>query len=115
MVESKPLLLASASLIGVFVIGLVGEQMSLGFTDIKDIDSGYAGSVVHLRGVVKEFKEFSVGIKLLLEQDDYRIAVVYFTKDKIGKKNMCADVVGEVQNKAGSLEVDASSVYLFIC
>jgi hypothetical protein len=28
---------------------------------------------------------------------------------------MCADVVGEVQNKEGSLEVDASSVYLFIC
>ncbi len=102
-------------MIGIIVISFVGEQMSLGFTDIKEIDSGYSGNVVHLRGVVKEFKEFSAGVKLLLEQEDYKISVVYFTKDTTGKRNMCADVVGEVQNKEGSLEVDASSVYLFIC
>lgn len=101
---------------GIFIISLIGDSIELGFTNIKGIDADMAGSVIHVRGVVKEFKEFSAGVKMLIEQESYKISVVYFTKGKIlGKRNMCADVVGEVKTTNGALEIDASSVFLFIC
>jgi hypothetical protein len=114
MAETKPLLLASASLIGIFVIGFCADLCEVGFTDLEDIDSGYRNQVVHVRGFVKEFRGFSAGVKLLLEQDGHMISVVYFG-ESVGKKGMCADVVGEVKTKEGAIEISASSLSLFIC
>ncbi len=115
MVETKPLLLASASLIGIFVIGFFGELIDVGFTDIKDINSGMLDNTVHVRGITREFKEFSAGVRLLIEQEGYKISVVYFTKEKTGRRGMCADVIGEVKTNNGALEIDANDVNMFLC
>ena len=45
---------------------------------------------------------------------DFRITVIYFEKIA-GKRNMCADVVGEIKTNEGSVEIVASEVKLFIC
>ena len=115
MTETKALLLASASIIGIFVIGLIGESLEMGITDLDQIDSSMTNKVVHVRGVIKEFKEFSAGIKLLIEQEGYKVSVVYFTNEKTGRKGMCADVVGEVRTTNGALEIEAKSLILFLC
>ncbi len=100
MNERTPLLLASASIVGIFVISLISEQISLGFTDMRGIDSTMLNEVVHVRGVVREFKEFSAGYKMLIEQDGFKLGVVYFTNDKTkAVKGMCTDVIGEVKTK----------------
>lgn len=70
--------------------------------------------VVHVRGYIEEFKEFSAGVKFLLVQDNYRINVIYF-EEIIGKKGMCADVIGDVRTNNGAVEIGASEVTLFIC
>jgi len=114
VVESKPLLLASASLIGIFLISFASSWIELEFTDLNEINSNMLNEVVHVRGVVKEFKEFSVGVRALIEQNDFRINVVYFKKIK-GKKEMCADIIGEIKTNEGSVEISASSLTLFIC
>jgi RecJ-like exonuclease len=113
--KELPLILASASIIGIVVIGLIGESMDVGFTDIKDINSNSLDSTIHVRGVVKEFKKFSAGIRMLIEQEGYNIAVVYFTNEKTGQRGMCADVVGEVKTYEASLEIEAKELNLFIC
>jgi len=114
--EKTPLLLASASIVGIIVISLISEQISLDFTDMREISAKMLNEVVHVRGVVREFKEFSAGYKMLIEQDGFKVGVVYFTNDKTkAVKGMCADVIGEVKTKDGALEIEAKSAMLFIC
>jgi len=106
--------LAFASLIGIFLISFVSEQTELEFTNISEIDSGMLNEAVHFRGVVKEFKEFSAGVKMVVEQENSRVNLIYF-EDIPGKKEMCADVIGEVKTNEGAVEIRASEVNLFIC
>jgi RecJ-like exonuclease len=114
LVETKPLLLAFASLIGIFVIGFIGEQMELELTDLNEIDSDMVNQVVHVRGIIKEYKPFSKGVTLLIEQDGYRMTAVYFG-GITGKKGMCADIVGDVETESGAVEISASELNIFIC
>jgi len=110
--ENKALLLAFASLIGIFLIS--SYSVELEFTDLDELDSNMLNSVVHVRGFVQEFKEFGAGVKLLIEQDNFKVSVVYFEEIE-GRKEMCADVIGEVKTYRSSLEIVASGVQLFMC
>lgn len=114
MVESKPLLLASAALIGIFLISLASEYVDLGFTDLKELDMDMRNQAVHVRGVVKEFKEFRGGARLLIEQDGFKSTVIYFG-EIVSRKGMCADVVGEVKIENGELKIMANEVKTFLC
>ncbi len=114
MQETKPLLLGAASIIGIMLIGFFGEMLEPEFTHLRDIDSNMRNEVVHVRGIVRELKPFSAGIRLLLEQDGFMLQVVYFGEAS-GKKGMCADVIGEVKTRNGAIEVSASRVRLFVC
>lgn len=116
VVENRALFLASASLIGTMLIGIIGGEMKLSFTDLDDLDSRMLNQVVHIRGVIKESKESDYGYKLLLEQDGFKVSVTYFTKEDLtSKKGMCADVVGEVKTYRGSVEIDAKGLKTFFC
>lgn len=116
MDERTPLLLASASIIGIMLISFVSEQISLGFTELKDIDMHKINEDVHVRGLVAEAKKFSAGYKMLLEQDGFKTSVVYFTRDDVlVKKGMCADVIGEVKTNEGAMEIEAKTSQVFMC
>ena len=116
MVESKALFLASASLIGIFVIGIIGEGMKLPLTDLDSLSSSMLNQVVHARGIIKESKKSDYGYKLLLEQDGFKVSVTYFSKEDIAsKKGMCADVVGEVKTYKGSVGIEAKRLATFVC
>lgn len=115
MNDRLPLLLASAAIAGIILISFISEQISLGFTDMRTIDSKMLNEIVHVRGVVKESSKFSAGFKMLIDQDGFKISVVYFTGETKPPKGMCADVVGEVKTYESSLEIEANSVNLFMC
>jgi len=112
--ETKALLLASAALMGIFLISVLAEQIELGLTDLEDISAFMLNEPVHVRGVVQEYQTMSMGIKLLLNQGGYTTYVVYFGEAK-GKKGMCADAVGEVKTSEGTIEIIADRLSLFIC
>ncbi len=116
MEGAKPLLLGSASLIGIILIGLIGEQLEPGLTRISDIDSSMLNRAVHVRGVVAGIDRFSAGIGLFIEQEGARISITYFTKDAVtAYKGLCADVLGEVKTDKGSMAIEANGLYLFMC
>lgn len=119
MEGSKPLLLASAALIGIFLLSLVSDHLGIGLTDFGEIDSNGANEVVHVRGRVSEVKKYDNSVKMLLEDDKERTLTVfvYGFKEKV-KAGMCADVIGEVKTHEGALEVvpkNAEDVILFFC
>lgn len=99
---------------GIFLISLAADQIELGFTDLDEVGSRMLNEAVHVRGVVKEAREFSAGVRLLIEQDGFSIAVVYFGEAP-ASKGMCADVTGEVKTSDGSVEIEAIRLRLFIC
>jgi RecJ-like exonuclease len=109
------LVLAAASILGVFVIGIVGDMIDVGFTVIKSINSNMLDSAVHVRGVIQEARPFSAGVKMLIEQDGWKIQVVYFTDETIGRRGMCADVIGEVKTYESSLQIEAKELTVFFC
>lgn len=116
MVENRALFLASASLIGIMAIGIIGEGMNLPFTDLDCLNSRMLNQVVHARGVIKESKQSDYGYKLLLEQDGFKVSVTYFTsEDLLSKRGMCADVVGEVKTYKGSVTLEAKKLETFLC
>ena len=114
MAESKALLLASVSLMGIFLISVLAEQMELGLTDLEDISAFMLNEPVHVRGVVQEYRTMSRGVKLLIEQGSYTTYVVYFGEAE-GKRGMCAEAVGEVKTGDGAIEILADRLALFIC
>jgi DNA/RNA endonuclease YhcR with UshA esterase domain len=118
MTENRALLLASASILGIMLIGYISDLSDVEITDLNTIDSNKLNDIVHVRGVVHEYSKFNGGIKVLIEQDEYRMKVAYFTdseEELIIKKGMCVDVLGDVQTYKSSMEIVAKEITFFIC
>ncbi len=114
MEEDRALLLASASLIGIFLISLCAENMEPALTELKDLSAWMLNEPVRVRGLVEEHRKMSSGVRLLLEQDGYTTYIVYFEEVET-KKGMCAEAVGEVKTYEGGLEIVAEKLSVYIC
>jgi RecJ-like exonuclease len=119
MEGNRPLLLASASLIGIFLLSYASDYLGLRLTDFGEINSNRVNEVVHIRGRIEEIKKYDEAVKMVLEDDKERMLTVfvYGFKERI-KAGMCADVMGEVKTHEGMLEVvpkKPEDVILFFC
>ena len=96
----------------------MSDNSELEITNLNTIDSGKLNEIVHIRGIVREHSDFDGGIKVLIEQEGYRMKVVYFTRieEEFNIKNgMCVDVLGDVQTYKNSMEIIAKEIVFFIC
>jgi DNA/RNA endonuclease YhcR with UshA esterase domain len=99
------------SLIGVFLLFMISDNVNLDYVDIESIKNKDEGRIVRIRGVVKDIKDMD-SLMIINVMQENMIPVVLFKENNKTKinTNSFVEIEGEVRIYKGKPEIIADKV-----
>ncbi len=99
------------SLIGIFIILVMANNQDISKTDIKNINRELLGKDVKVEGEVESLYEGGDFLIITVSDNTAKIKVVIFDKNSFRlSEGEDVEVIGEVEEYKGSLEINADFV-----